>query len=202
MQLFVAILLTAVLTVFGLGGESACANFRKELEISPNIIQTVCTQKQIPLVSDETAQHRKRIYGRVLYVSDGDTLMFQPANGEKFKIRLYGIDTPEKAQPYGPQATGILKRLVLNEIVNVDLISVDHYGRQIARIYVGKQDINAEMIRLGAAWHYKFYDKSSNYQQYEDLERYARQNRLGLWNRPNPTPPWEYRRAMRVQRKE
>lgn len=141
-----------------------------------------------------------RIYGRALYVSDGDTITFQTKQGEKFKIRMYGIDAPEKAQPYGPQSTGILKNLIMNETLNVELFNTDRYGRNVAKIYVGKQDINAEMIRLGAAWHYRAYDKSSSYQQYEDLEKYARQNRKGLWNRDNPTPPWEYRKAMREKK--
>lgn len=143
-----------------------------------------------------------RLYAFVVHVADGDTITVQTKSGEKHKIRLYAIDAPEKAQPYGPQSAGILKNLVLNKTVNIEVNNVDRYGRKVSTVYLEKQDINAEMIRLGAAWHYKYYDKSSNYTRYDDLEKYARQNRKGLWNKNNPTPPWDYRKAMREQGKK
>ena len=143
-----------------------------------------------------------KLYASVVHVSDGDTITVQTKTGEKHKIRFYGIDAPEKAQPYGPQSTGILKNLVLNKNVDIVVNNIDRYGRKVAWVYLDRQDINAEMIRLGAAWHYRYYDKSSKYTQYEDLEKYARQNRKGLWNKNNPTPPWEYRKVMREQGKK
>ena len=141
------------------------------------------------------------IYATVVHVADGDTITVKTKNGEKLKVRFYGIDAPEKAQPYGPQSTGILKKLILNKNVNIVVNNTDRYGRKVAWVYLDKQDINAEMIRLGAAWHYKYYDKSSKYQQYDDLESYARKNRKGLWNKNNPTPPWDYRKAEREKGK-
>lgn len=141
------------------------------------------------------------LYATVVHVADGDTITVKTKNGEKLKVRFYGIDAPEKAQPYGPQSTGILKNLILNKNVNIVVNNTDRYGRKVAWVYFDKQDINAEMIRLGAAWHYKYYDKSSKYQQYEDLESYARKNRKGLWNKNNPTPPWDYRKAEREKGK-
>lgn len=141
------------------------------------------------------------IYASVVHVADGDTITVKTKNGEKIKVRFYGIDAPEKAQPYGPQSTGILKNLILNKNVKIVVNNTDRYGRKVAWVYLEKQDINAEMIRLGAAWHYKYYDKSSKYQQYEDLESYARKNRKGLWNKNNPTPPWDYRKAEREKGK-
>ncbi|MCF0122175.1 MAG: thermonuclease family protein, partial [Lachnospiraceae bacterium] len=65
------------------------------------------------------------IYASVVHVSDGDTITVRTKYGEKIKVRLYAIDAPEKAQPYGPQATGILKRLVLNEFVTVEVVDTD-----------------------------------------------------------------------------
>lgn len=186
MQVVFAIIVTVLLAVFSFGGDAFSS-----------VAKDISTEFKQAVAQNDT---KNRIYGRALYVSDGDTITFQTKQGEKFKIRMYGIDAPEKAQPYGPQSTGILKNLILNETLNVEIFNTDRYGRKVAKIYVGKQDINAEMIRLGAAWHYRAYDKSSSYQQYEDLEKYARQNRKCLWNRDNPTPPWEYRKAMREKK--
>ena len=145
------------------------------------------------------ARSTDTIYASVVHVSDGDTITVQTKYGKKIKVRLYAIDAPEKAQPYGPQSTGILKRLVLNEFVTVEVVDTDRYGRKVGRVYLNRQDMNAEMIRLGAAWHYRYYDKSAQYNQYEDIERCARNERRGLWNRDNPMPPWEYRKMMREQ---
>lgn len=139
------------------------------------------------------------VRGRVVHVSDGDTVIVQKNNGEKLKIRMYGIDAPEKAMPYGPQSTGILKNLIANQVVEVRVFNKDRYGRSVAKIFCDRQDINAEMIRLGAAWHYKAYDKSSDYMSYDQLERNARAARRGLWNRNNPQPPWVYRKIQREQ---
>lgn len=141
----------------------------------------------------------QEVYGQVVHVSDGDTLILQTAQGEKFKLRLYAIDAPEKAQPYGPQSTGILRNLIGNKYIRSYVEDIDRYGRMVARVYYDRQDINAEMVRLGAAWHYKAYDKSGSYQKYADLELFARNNHKGLWNRENPLPPWEYRRLIRAQ---
>lgn len=155
------------------------------------------SSKQVSLSS--RAAYSALIYGSVEHVSDGDTIVVRTKSGEKLKVRFYAIDAPEKAQPYGPQSTGILKNLVLNRYIAIDVINTDRYGRQVAVVYLDRQDINAEMIKLGAAWHYRYYDKSSNYNYYERLEQEARANRRGLWNRDYPTPPWEYRKMMRQQ---
>lgn len=146
-----------------------------------------------------TETERETIYGKVVYISDGDTIHLQQNNGIKIKIRLYGIDAPEKSQAYGPQSTGILRQLIGNQYVSVKSFGEDRYHRCLGKIFLNRQDINAEMLRLGAAWHYKYYDKTSDFQRYADIENSARQNHRGLWNKPNPTPPWEYRKRMRAQ---
>lgn len=213
MQIVIAMIITALLAAFSFGSD-AFSYVAKNISLSKdNNVQASTKIEYKPAINTvpvanpkhgsfdpvKAENNNNRIYGKALHVSDGDTIIFQPAQGEKFKIRMYGIDAPEKSQPYGPQSTGILKSLILNEKLNVEIFNTDRYGRKVAKIYVGKQDINAEMLRLGAAWHYRYYDKSSSYQQYEDLEKYARQNRKGLWHRNNPMPPWEYRqRSQRI----
>ena len=167
---------------------------------SGNQSVAVSSEKSAPKQSVKTnVTKENRIYGRAVHIADGDTITFQTTAGEKFKVRLYAIDAPEKAQPYGPQSTGILRNLIGQQVLNIQIINTDRYGRKVAKIYAGKQDLNAEMIKLGAAWHYKYYDKSSDYDRYEQLEKNARAGRKGLWNRNNPTPPWEYRKAVREQ---
>lgn len=145
---------------------------------------------------------RRTIYAAVEHISDGDTITVRTKGGEKIRVRLYAIDAPEKSQPYGPQSTGILKNLIANQYVNIEIVNTDRYGRKVGRVYLHRQDINAEMVRLGAAWHYRAYDKSPLFNQYVDMERTARMERRGLWNKNNPTPPWDYRRMMREKNKK
>lgn len=161
------------------------------------ICTTQADQPDISYMSQSQVQSANRIYGMVEHVSDGDTIIVMTKYGERIKVRLYAIDAPEKAQPYGPQSTGILKNIVLNHHVALNVINTDRYGRKVAIVYVDGEDVNAMMIKLGAAWHYRYYDRSSNYNYYEKLESDARNGRKGLWNRDNPTPPWQYRKLMR-----
>lgn len=147
-------------------------------------------------------QKNSVVHGNVVHVADGDTVTVLLNNNVKIKVRLYGIDAPEKAQAYGPQSTGILKHFVANKNVSVAILGTDKYGRKLGRIYLGNTDINAEMVRLGAAWHYKQYDKSSKYNQYAMLEQEAKANRKGLWNKPNPLAPWDFRKMQRENRKK
>lgn len=198
-------ILIAVAMVFSTPIAPASAKLLKQpTTTGPQLICAYpASSPSLPLAFGQALQTpQESIYGQVVYISDGDTIHLQPKYGNKIKIRLYGIDAPEKSQPYGPQSTGILRQLIGNQYVEVKAFGQDRYGRCLGKIYLDRQDINAEMIRLGAAWHYKYYDKSADFQSYADIERFARQNNRGLWNRPNPTPPWEYRKMMREQRKK
>lgn len=197
-------ILIAVTMLFSAPTAPASAKFLKQATTPPAEPQLICaypaSTQAVPLAAAHSVQApQETIYGQVVYISDGDTIHLQPKYGNKIKIRLYGIDAPEKAQPYGPQSTGILRQLIGNQYVEVKSFGHDRYGRCLGKIYLNRQDINAEMLRLGAAWHYKYYDKSADFQSYADIERFARQNNRGLWNRPNPTPPWEYRKMMRAK---
>jgi len=167
---------------------------------------TGCSAKQLsysyPQKKAASGQQQRNIrldaiFGQVVHISDGDTITVQQKDGQRFKIRLYAIDAPEKAQPYGPQSTGILRNLIGNQYVNIRVINQDRYGRNVGRVYLNNQDMNAEMIKLGAAWHYKYYDKSTEYDRYAQLENNARANHKGLWNKPNPLAPWDFRKMVR-----
>lgn len=131
-----------------------------------------------------------QVVGECLYVYDGDTVLMN-MNGEKRKIRLYGIDAPELSQEFGDKSRALLSRLIEKQRITVNVMGEDRYGRAIGVIYIGGLDINAVMLKNGAAWHYKDYDKSV---EYAELESLARKERLGLWATRSIMAPWEYRK--------
>lgn len=142
--------------------------------------------------------------GKVVKVTDGDTVVIQPEDGGQFyKCRLYGIDAPETrhgrkaGQPYGDEAAKELKRLILGQIVDVTTTGAKTYNREVCQITKDGTDINLEMVRLGYAWAYVQYLKRPHASKYMDVEREARVKKLGLWQDNNPTPPWEFRKINR-----
>lgn len=150
---------------------------------------------QSTYLQENTKDATQKFEGIAVRVKDGDTLVFREKNGYKYNVRLYGIDTPEKSQPYGPQATGILKELVNNKNLVLRVYGEDRYKRKLAKVYVDGRDINATLLAKGAAWHYKKYDKSSDYSSYASLEAKAKHEKKGLWNKDKPIPPWKYRQS-------
>jgi micrococcal nuclease len=132
--------------------------------------------------------------GKVVAVADGDTLTVLDESKTQHKIRLAGIDAPEKGQAFGTKARENLAAKVFGQNVRVEVIDVDRYRREVGRIYLGERFINMEMVRDGFAWRYVQYDKPG---EFAAVEADAREHRRGLWVDPNPTPPWEWRRAKR-----
>ena len=133
--------------------------------------------------------------GKVVGVSDGDTLTLLVADGASFKqikVRLGEIDTPESKQPYGERAKQTLSDLAYNKQARVVVQDTDKYGRTVGRVYVGATDVNAEMIRQGAAWAYRQYLKDQSLLR---LEAEAKAAKRGLWALPEAQrmPPWEWR---------
>ena len=119
--------------------------------------------------------------GRVVAISDGDTLTLLVPDGASFKqvkVRLGEIDTPESRQPYGNRARQALSDLAFNQQARVVVQDTDRYGRTVGRVYVGGVDVNAEMIRQGAAWAYRQYLKD---QSLLKLEADAKAAKRGLW---------------------
>nr|DAN73623.1 MAG TPA: nuclease-like protein [Caudoviricetes sp.] len=125
---------------------------------------------------------------KVVSVHDGDTIVV--LNGkEQTKIRLYGIDAPEKKQDYGQRSKQFLASLIAGQVVEVEPKGKDRYKRTLGIIYYKGQDINAQMVLNGYAWAYVKYSRI-----YVDHERLAREKKLGLWQSSDPTPPWEWRK--------
>ena len=134
--------------------------------------------------------------GRVVKVADGDTItVVQDKTNKKVRIRFYGIDAPEKSQEYGKKSLSVLKNLLDNEIVEVEVKDKDQYGRIVGVVYHNNRNVNLYMLETGNVWYYKQYAKGQY--DYANAEKRAKENRIGLWKDKSPTPPWQYRREQR-----
>ncbi len=136
------------------------------------------------------------ITGRVVSIADGDTITVLDAAKVQHKIRLSGIDAPEKKQPFGNRSKESLSELAFDKTVNVETTKRDKYGRQIGKVLVNGQDVNLVQVERGMAWFYRQYqrEQSPNDQRlYEAAEDAARAGKRGLWRDADPVPPWEFR---------
>jgi micrococcal nuclease len=130
---------------------------------------------------------------KVVSVTDGDTVKVFNADQGQVKIRLYGIDTPEKGQPYGKAAGKHLVSLIAGATVEVEPITKDRYGRTVGIVWSSETNINQEMVRSGYAWVYRKYCDKSFCEYWLALEKEAATDKIGLWQEHNPVPPWEWR---------
>ncbi|OYZ69245.1 MAG: nuclease [Methylophilaceae bacterium 17-43-7] len=141
--------------------------------------------------------------GRVVGVADGDTITVLDSTNTQHKIRLGGIDAPEKKQAYGNVSKKSLSDMVFNQQVDVEWHKKDRYGRKVGKVLLKDEDINIEQIKLGMAWFYKKY-KGELVQEdriyYEEAQQEAEANQVGLWVDAYPIPPWEFRKQPKVQR--
>ena len=152
-----------------------------------------------PLAQAET------LAGRVVRITDGDTIVVLDASKVQYKIRLTGIDAPERGQAFGTKSKEHLSNLVAGKSVVVDYSKYDRYQRILGKVLLGGEDVNLEQVEAGFAWHYKKYQgeqSSSDRVAYSDAELEARRHKLGLWHDPNPLPPWKYRQAKREHRND
>ncbi len=129
--------------------------------------------------------------GKIIHISDGDTVHLLTDNKEKIKIRLNDIDAPESKQAFGNKSKENLKKYIYQKNVVVEYKNKDKYKRVLGTIYYQNRDINLQQVKDGYAWVYKQY---SNKQNYIKAEREARSSKKGLWRDNNPAEPWEYRK--------
>lgn len=124
-------------------------------------------------------------------VSDGDTL--RAADGRR--IRLYGVDCPEKRQARGANATAITKRLALGRTVKLEKVEQDKYGRVVGIVRLDDGSVlQEELLKAGAAWLYDQYCRRPVCIGWQTVENTARKRKVGLWSDPAPVPPWVWRR--------
>ena len=113
---------------------------------------------------------------------------------QTIKIRLYGIDCPELSQSYGQEAKQFTENLALSKEVTIEKKDTDIYGRVVGIVYLPDGTLlNEELVKNGYAWVYDAYCTDSICSKWKTLEQQARQQKLGLWQDPNPIPPWDYR---------
>lgn len=137
-------------------------------------------------------------------VSDGDTVTVLDGLHAQHRIRLAGIDTPEKAQPYGGASKRHLSRMVFGGYVTVEYEKRDRYGRIVGKILKDGRDASLEQLRVGLAWHYKQYQREQSREDrgaYAEVEREAQHAHTGLWRDPAPVPPWTWRLEKRSERR-
>ncbi len=137
----------------------------------------------------------------VTKVADGDTVTAVTKDNQTLKIRFFGIDAPEKKQPFGQKAKEVLTDMVNKKDIDVDIITGDRYGRSVGIIRLGDKIVNEEMLKRGLAWVYSDYCNRPECEKWTALEEKARKDRKGLWEQPSPKAPWDFRREERNKNK-
>lgn len=136
--------------------------------------------------------------GDVVAVADGDTITILDASKKQHRVRLAGVDAPEKSQAFGNRSRQSLTQLVFRRSVTVDYEKTDRYGRIVGIVIVGDVDTNLEQIKRGMAWHYKAYEReqrATDRIEYADAEADARVDGRGLWADAEAIAPWDFRRS-------
>jgi len=137
----------------------------------------------------------KEITGKVVHIVDGDTYDLLTSKNQKIRVRLEGIDAPERGMPYYKVSKNYLGQLCMNQKIKFIQTGIDRYKRALGFSYLpNNREIGAEMLQAGMAWHYKRYNQNP---ALSNLEKEARKARRGLWQDINPTPPWEKRKQQR-----
>ena len=148
------------------------------------------------------------ISGKVVGVADGDTVTILVVEGTTKtprKIRINGIDAPEKAQAFGNRSKEAMSDLAFGKDAEADCGKVDRYGRDICLVRVAGVDVGLKLIEQGLAWHYKAYQrdqKPADRVRYDMAETEAREAKRGIWRdlgtSSPPVPPWEWRKTKRA----
>jgi endonuclease YncB( thermonuclease family) len=134
--------------------------------------------------------------GKVVGISDGDTISVL-REGKAVKVRLHGVDTPEKAQAFGTQARKFTSDMVFQQTVTVAIRNTDRYGRLVGEVLLPDgRSLTQELVKAGMAWWYRQY--APNDPTLAQLEAEARLAKRGLWAEAHPIPPWEWRKGQRA----
>jgi len=145
------------------------------------------------------------IEGEALDVHDGDSFTFRGEDGRRLRIRVSGIDAPERHQPWADQSRRHLGEMLRGRRLRIDPVKQDVYDRTVAKVWVlddglAPADAALSLIEAGLAWHFVRYradQPPADVPRYAQAERAARTRRAGLWQEPSPEAPWDYRSRMR-----
>lgn len=132
--------------------------------------------------------------GRVLRIIDGDSLVLD-VQGSQYRIELWGIDAPERNQPWGEAAADQLNRTLTGSFVNIRVDGGGDEGRFAGRLMLRDRDVGLDLLYDGLAW--SAVPTDGTHQQaehpYDLAQRQASVARRGLWSDDRPVPPWEWR---------
>jgi endonuclease YncB( thermonuclease family) len=132
----------------------------------------------------------KNLSGKVVKVTDGDTITVLTSNNKQEKVRLDGIDAPEKGQDFGEKSRQYLASLVAGKTVRIQYRNKDQYGRILGTVYIGNMNVNEAMVREGLAWQY-YYNKDK---KYKELQADAKAKKLNIWSAKSPVDPYYFRK--------
>ena len=136
--------------------------------------------------------------GRVVGITDGDTITVLDTTNTQYKIRLSGIDAAENKQAFGKVSKQSLSNLVYGKQVNIEYNKQDRYGRTVGKVLVNGVDANLEQVKSGLAWFYRKYQKEmvlGDRLDYLHAEEAARAAKVGLWTDSDPVAPWDFRHS-------
>ncbi|MCX7147798.1 MAG: thermonuclease family protein [Rhodocyclales bacterium] len=148
--------------------------------------------------------------GRVVGVSNGDTITVLDSAQSRHEIRLVGVGAPESDQPFGQVSRKHLSDLVFGKDVRVEWLKRDRYGHILGKVMVQPRgcpacqktrDAGLAQMETGLAWWYREYRREQSLEdqgRYEYAEFDARTRRIGLWRHASPVPPWEWRKRNRI----
>lgn len=166
----------------------------------------------VPLLLVAGPLHAVTIEGQAVNVADGDTITVLTAEKKQEKVRLSGIDAPEKGQAFGNRSKENLVRMVHKKNVVAECNKVDRYQRQICVVKVQPEDcpkcgktldVGHAQILSGFAWWYRQYAKEQTPDargRYESAEHEAQARKIGLWRDKAPVPPWEWRKMPKKEK--
>lgn len=156
-------------------------------------MNAICITLILQLVCLTSSAYSAQIFGKVVGISDGDTITLLTDQKQSFKVRLSEIDAPEKDQPWGQHSKHALSDLIFSQNITVQSAGEDRYGRVLGAVYLEEVNINKHMVESGNAWAYTQYVRDKSYFTLQDK---AKSLRVGLWSLSEDKimAPWEWRK--------
>ena len=199
----IAAIITVLLAIFGFAYNGVNSKSSKKRAKTTNSKKsTAARSTKNNSLNAKVVQNPTILKGyQAVKVSDGDTLNVQKVEdgkfvGEVMKIRMFGIDAPEKTQDYGIESKQALEKLVNGKTLEIEEKNRDRYGRTVAVVYVNGKNVNEEMVKNGNAWWYQEYDKKDTKMQ--AYQENAKKNKLGLFGKRGYVEPWNYRKEKKA----
>ena len=199
----IAAIITVLLAIFGFAYNGVNSKSSKKRAKTTNSKKsTAARSTKNNSLNAKVVQNPTILKGyQAVKVSDGDTLNVQKVENGKFvgeivKIRMFGIDAPEKTQDYGIESKQALEKLVNGKTLEIEEKNRDRYGRTVAVVYVNGKNVNEEMVKNGNAWWYREYDKKDTKMQ--AYQENAKKNKLGLFGKRGYVEPWNYRKEKKA----